>query len=125
MGYVRVRPTIKYEPPKRDRYEVDHVLDIFVGYLAHDEFAAHFRIFSDQFYYDYLGDRMQSSSVANFRLLLTDILYYADDPALTDNTRAFLAGRAPDRPFDGFQAFDEYNNWSVAISRARAAGEID
>jgi hypothetical protein len=109
----------------RDRHprvqpHVHECLDVFVGYLKDDEFAAHFRVIAARFCYDYLGDRKQLASMANFRLFIDDIVRHAPNVILTDRASTFLSDRPAGRPFAGFDVFDEYSSWSVAISRARA-----
>jgi len=64
------------------------------------------------------------TGAANFRLFVEDIVRYASDAILTDDTRQFLARRPPGKPIEGFDIFDEYNRWSVAIARARAEGKV-
>ena len=116
----RVRP--KLDISDKERVGVHDCLDVFVGYLKDDEFAGHFRVLADSFYYDYLGDRIQPTSDANFRLFVSDVVHYAPDALLTEKTRRFLAGMPAGKPIKGFPLFDEYNRWSVAIARARADG---
>jgi len=123
-AYRASHPIVKQDAKPKDQTEVHDCLDIFVGYINNDEFAAHFRVFAGKFYYDYLGERRQPTSAANFRLFVEDIVRYASDAILTDDTRQFLARRPPGKPIEGFDIFDEYNRWSVAIARARAEGKV-
>jgi len=106
----------------QEKMEVVDCLDIFIGYIEEDVFAAHFRMLANKFYYDYLGDRKQQSSAANFRLFVEDIIGFATRTILTGKTRLFVAGQPSGKPIEGFKMFDEYNRWSVAIGRARAEG---
>ena len=106
----------------QEKVEVVDCLDIFIGYIEEDVFAAHFRMLASKFYYDYLGDRKQQSSAANFRLFVEDIIGFATRAILTGKMRLFVAGQPSGKPIEGFKMFDEYNRWSVAIGRARAEG---
>ena len=111
----RIKP--KLDISGKERVSVHDCLDIFVGYLEDDEFAGHFRVLADSFYYDYLGESIQPTSKANFRLFVGDIVHYVPGVLRTEKTRQFLDGRPPGKPLKGFPLFDEYNRWSVAISR--------
>jgi len=124
-GYARYRasnPMFDQGRKPREKTEIYDCLDIFVGYIEEDVFAAHFRMVANKFYYDYLGDRKRESSAANFRLFVEDIVRFGTRAILTGKTRLFLAGHPPGKPIQGFEMFDEYNRWSVAIGRARAEG---
>jgi len=113
-GYTHYQP-IKHE--ERETTETHDCLDIFLGYIRDASFAAHFRVFSSRFYYDYLGPRLQTSSTVNFRLFLGDILSRARNVLATERTRRFMAGEITGPAFRGFDKFDEYNQWSAALAR--------
>jgi len=106
---------------QKEEVELHDCLDMFVGSLRDAEFAAHFRVFSNRFCYDYLGGRKQPTSTGNFRCFVEDIAKFAPNLLLTGRTRRFLSGDHGGRPIPGFQTFDEYNCWSVAMSNAPAS----
>ena len=109
------------KPDMQPREDTERLqcLDIFAGNLADAEFAAHFRVVANRFSYDYLGPRKQPTSHGNFGLFVRDILAHAPNVMLTERTRRFLAGDVGMQPFGSFASFDEYNNWAVAMERAR------
>jgi len=109
-----------YRPLKHEDREITEThdcLDIFIGYIRDPSFAAHFRVFSNRFYYDYLGPRRQTSSTVNFRLFLNDIISRAGKLVATERTRRFVAGEIAGPAFKWFDKFDEYNQWSAALAR--------
>ena len=119
FGFVRRRPPTVRRGSQKET-EVSDCLDVFIGYIEDDEFAAHFRVISNKFYYDYLGERKQLTGAANFHLFVNDIVSFAPNLIVTARTQRFLDGSPPGRPIKGFSFFDEYNRWSVAMERARA-----
>ena len=84
-----------------------YLLDFFTA-----EPRSHRRILSTEFRYDYLGERLQSSSVANFVSLLHDFDRYASSARRDEGFKAALEGKW-DR-LAGFTAIyevDEYHRW--------------
>jgi len=116
-------PDTPYDPGPKEIVETCDVLDIFVGDIQDAEFAAHFRVLADKFYYDYLGDRVSQNCTENFRTFIQDIIRFRPSLIITDPTRRFLRGEPAGKPLPGFATFDEFNHWWVAFSRARAAGQ--
>lgn len=110
--------TLARRAPARHQRPVHDCLDIFIGRFEDDKFAAHLRVIAAEFCYDYLDERKQLTSSANFRLFIADIIRYAPHVALTGRTRAFLDNAPIGRPFAGYRVFEEYTYWSVALARA-------
>jgi len=113
------RTTLPQRPQKRGEVKLLDCLDIFIGSLA--EFSARFRVISGSFCYDYLGHETQMTSTANFKRFVGDLVTYATRAAVTERTRRFLIGDR--RIIDGFEAFDNYHMWSVAMARMRMEEE--
>ena len=89
--------------------EENHLL---VDLICKTEEPLRLRIDAGDFNYDYLGDRMLSSSRENLRLLLEDICARAPDVHLTSRTERLLEGQpAPEFRFRSLEAFDAHNRW--------------
>jgi len=123
---IHARPLKKFRPetPREDVDDHD-ILDIFVGRLEANEFAAHFRLNARKFYFDYLGERKQQTSMQNFRVFLQDIEYCAPHVVMTQKTVQFLNRQPTGKPFEGYAAFEAYTFWSIAMSRVRKDGAFD
>jgi len=115
------RGLVKYDPGPKEIVDTHDVLDIFVGDFRDDQFAAHLRVLAGKFYYDYLAERVQQHSMANFCLLIEDIIGFSPKVHVTTPTRRLLEGRPTGKPHAGFEMFDEFNRWWVAYARARTA----
>ncbi|MBI3909821.1 MAG: hypothetical protein HY320_02695 [Armatimonadetes bacterium] len=72
-------------------YEVRHTVELWALDLVTVDVAARFRIRSHEFYYDYLADRRQPNSAANFVLLVQDLARYAPHARRTAAVDALLA----------------------------------
>jgi hypothetical protein len=82
------------------------------------------RIDAGHFNYDYLGDRMASSSRENLRLFLQDICSRAPDARLTTRTEHLLEGRpAPRYKFRSLAAFEALNRWVLQAAEESALEE--
>jgi len=121
MHGVIYREPFKYDPGPKEIVDTHDVLDIFVGDFREDQFAAHLRVLADKFYYDYLAERVQQHSMANFCLFIEDIIRFSPGVHVTTPTRRLLEGRPTGKPHAGFEMFDEFNRWWVAYARARTA----
>ena len=74
------------------------------------------RIHQEQMNYEYLADRLQSSSAANFRLFLEDLLRSAPQASITPATHSFLVYERPGRHhFSSSQQLMEYTTWQLLI----------
>lgn len=110
-----VRRKMKHPPPAlpalEDTVEVPekraYLLDFFV-----DEPRSHRRIQSTEFRYDYLEGRLQSSSVANFSILLHDFDKYASRARRDEGFSAALEQKWDLVPgFTATYEVDEYHRW--------------
>lgn len=91
------------EAPEKMAY----LLDFFM-----DEPKSHRRILSTEFRYDYLADRLQSSSVANFAILLHDFDKYAPRARRDEGFGAALGEKWDGVPgFTAIYEVDEYHRW--------------
>lgn len=91
------------EPPEKKAY----LLDFFMA-----EPRSHRRIQSTEFRYDYLGQRMQRSSVANFASMLHDFDRYASSARRDDGFKAVLEEKWDRVPgFTAIYEVDEYHRW--------------
>ena len=87
--------------------KIDWLLDFYV-----DQPRLHFRIRSDEFRYDYLGDRLQRSSVANFASMLQDLEKYGLNAHKDDGFAAALDARwGSVQQFTAVYEVDEYHRW--------------
>lgn len=68
------------------------------------------RFASDEFNYEYLADRLSTSSGANFRQLVKDLVSHAGGAWVTPSTRAFL-DRSP-VPHYEFHSRDEFRRYT-------------
>jgi hypothetical protein len=68
------------------------------------------RFASDEMNYEYLGERLSTSSSANFKLLVRDLVSHADKAWITPSTRAFL-DRGPMRHYE-FRSRDDFCHYT-------------
>lgn len=98
--------------PKKERptEETAWVLDLIVN-----DPTDRFRVISNRFIYDYLGDQVAMVSAQNFRTLVIDIIGFVPDALVTNTTRSYLDNpRSPDHRFRTVDAFDAYIRWLAA-----------
>jgi len=73
---------------------------------------------SDELNYEYLGDRLSTSSSANFRLLIQDLVSRAAGAWITPSTLAFLEHTAvPRSEFRSHEDFRRYTEFQTLLSR--------
>jgi len=90
-------------PPEKKSY----LLDFFMA-----EPPSHRRIQSTEFRYDYLGERLQGSSVANFASLLHDFDQYGSRSRRDEGFKAALEGKWEQvAGFTAIYEVDEYHRW--------------
>jgi len=74
------------------------------------------RVQRDRMSYEYLGERLQPSTRANFRLLLADLVAAVPHATVTPAAQSFIAG---DRPghfhFASAQHLMEYTTWQLLL----------
>lgn len=67
--------------------------------------------------YDYLGERLQSSSSGNFRTFVLDLVAFSRQARVTDATRSFLdRARPPRHEFRDENEFARYNRWQLCMA---------
>lgn len=73
---------------------------------------------SDEMNYEYLGDRLSTSSGANFRLMVVDLIGRAKDAWVTPSTLAFLEhSRIPKNEFRSREEFRRYTEFQCLLSQ--------
>ena len=91
------------EPPEKKAY----LLDFFTG-----EPRSHYRVQSSEFRYDYLAERLQSSSVANFSSMLHDFDRYASSARRDEGFKVALEQKWDEVPaFTALYEVDEHHRW--------------
>jgi hypothetical protein len=84
-----------------------YLLDFFMA-----EPPSHRRIQSTEFRYDYLGERLQRSSVANFALMLQDFDRYGSSARRDEGFKAALEQKWDEVPgYTAIYEVDEYHRW--------------
>lgn len=74
------------------------------------------RVQQEQMNYEYLSARLQSSTAANFRLLVEDILRTTGHAAATPATQSYLVHERPGRHFfTSSQQLMEYTTWQLLL----------
>ncbi|MHC4469697.1 MAG: hypothetical protein ACYS99_01925 [Planctomycetota bacterium] len=103
--------------------EQDMLLVDIIG--AHEE-PLRLRIDAREFNYDYLGDRMLSSSRENVRLLIGDIQKRAPHARFTERTEKLVSGSATaEFRFRSLVAFETYNRWVLQAVEEEALEEAE
>jgi hypothetical protein len=92
------------------------VVDLFLR-----EPPGHYRIDSQHFNYDYLGDRREPGSAANFRLLVNDLLTHATQSRVNDAARAAAAGDLSVVNYAQRQMFENECRWHLYQARRSQA----
>lgn len=73
---------------------------------------------SDELNYEYLGDRLGTSSIANFKLLILDLVSRASGAWITPSTVAFLEhAPVPRSEFRSHEEFRRYTEFQTLLSR--------
>lgn len=95
------------EPPVEAREKKAYLLDFFTG-----EPRSHYRIQSPEFRYDYLAERLQSSSVANFSSMLHDFAGFASSARRDEGFKVALEQKWDEVPsFTAPYEVDEHHRW--------------
>lgn len=82
------------------------------------------RLYHEGANYEYLGERKKTSSTANFRLLVEDLLRYAPDAFQTTATQAWLVnGPLSLFAFNSEQEFERWTVLQLLVRRRMAARE--
>ncbi len=69
-----------------------------------------YRLASDEMNFEYLQDRLNTSSSVNFRLFVKDLVDHSSDAWVTPSTRSFL-DRSPMRHYE-FASRDELRRYT-------------
>jgi len=109
-----VRKKMKQEPvpgmpelPEEHAEKKAYLLDFFTA-----EPRSHWRIQSTEFRYDYLGERLQRSSVANFSSMLHDFERFASGAQRDEGFQAAFEEKWDRVPgFTAIYEVDEYHRW--------------
>ena len=92
--------------PAKAPLRSDH--DTMVLWLVSDAPRRYFRIVEHEMNYEYLGERKSTSSSANFKYLVEDILKFAPQIASTLSVRQYLDGQLkPNFHYDSLEALRE------------------
>jgi len=76
---------------------------------------------SDEMNYEYLGDRMSTSSGSNFKLLIQDLVSRATGAWVTPSTLAFLEhSPVPRSEFRSHEEFRRYTEFQTLLSRRQS-----
>ncbi len=118
-----VRPRTLLEPSRRAGKVKTARAPLAELWLVRDRPIQALRCRQDCMSYDYLADRLQTSSTANFRLLVEDLLRYSANASRTPATESFLVFDRPGRHFfASAQDLMEYTTWQMLLRwRARSA----
>jgi len=106
------------ETRREPREKKAYLLDFFTG-----EPRSHYRIQSSEFRYDYLGERLQGSSVANFSSMLHDFDGFASSARRDEGFKAALEQKWDEIPaFTALYEVDEHHRWILqTLSQSRSS----
>jgi len=111
VGMLAPAP-VESTPRPKITEEEHHILDIF----SKEPQKRHYRIQQKSFNYDYLGERLRPNSAENFRLLVEDLVRFANEAYGNRGINAYLSGKEPEKMnYDSLDHFDKENLWLLQL----------